>query len=84
MRLLLRNSSGYQTVEGGVRSEGIIPKLLHCGEASEVVQTKPFENVAPLIGLASAKGHRVLHWLKGNWANEHRGNFTQVQLFNHF
>ena len=45
MRLLLRNSSGYQTVEGGVRSEGIIPKLLHCGEASEVVQTKPFENV---------------------------------------
>ena len=52
MRLLLRNSSGYQTVEGGVRSEGIIPKLLHCGGAREVVQTEPFENVAPLIGLA--------------------------------
>ena len=62
----MRNPSGYQTVEGGVGSEGIIPKLLHCGGASEVAQTDPFEDVAPLIGLASAKGHRVLYWLKGN------------------
>jgi len=53
-------------MEGGVGSEGIIPKLLHCGGAREVVQTEPFENVAPLIGLADAKGHRVMHWLKGN------------------
>ncbi|KAL5185054.1 hypothetical protein HKD37_17G048637 [Glycine soja] len=82
--LLMRNPSGYQTVESGVGSEGIIPKLLHCGAASEVAPTKPFENVAPLIGLASAKGHTIMHWLKGKWTNEHKENFIQVQFFNHF
>ena len=58
----MSNSSGYQTLEGGVGSEGIIPKFLNCGGASEVAQTEPFENAAPLIGLA--KGHRIKHWLK--------------------
>ena len=60
-------------MESGVGSEGIIPKLLHCGGASEVTQTEPFEDAAPLIGLASAKGHRIKHWLKENWTNEHIG-----------
>ena len=30
-------------------------------------QIEPFE-------IARAKSHRVLHWFKGDWANEHRLN----------
>lgn len=66
----------YEPVKGGVRSDGIVPELLHRGGAGEMPQVEPFKNVGPLVGLACAEGNRVLHWFQRDWANEHTRHFT--------
>lgn len=58
--------------EGGVGSEGVVPKLLHCCGTCFVTEGEPFEDVGSVVGLACAKGHGVLHRFKGDWADEHR------------